>query len=286
MTSESPDLYAVIGNPIAHSRSPAIHQAFAQAIGRHVRYERVLSPLDGFEQTIRDFVRRGARGCNVTVPFKFEAFNLCPRRTDRAILAQAANTVRFDTQGWLADNTDGVGLMRDITVNAGVTLRGKRILLIGAGGAAAGVLGPLMAESPSEIVLANRSVEKAKALVARHAKWALTHPVPLRPADLQTPGDDFDVVINASASSLDGNASPVPDTVFAKNSFTVDLMYGPASRPFLNWALGCGSNVRDGLGMLIEQAAESFALWQSVRPPSEGVLEALRREVDSAQGAH
>jgi shikimate dehydrogenase len=286
MTAESPDLFAVIGNPIAHSRSPAIHQAFAAATGRMLSYERVLSPLDGFAATVREFAQQGARGCNVTVPFKFEAFSLCPRRTDRAILAQAANTVRFDPEGWLADNTDGVGLMRDITVNAGVGLRGKRILLIGAGGAAAGVLGPLMAESPSAIVVANRSVDKAVALVKRHSTWGEMHPVSMTATGLEDPGTAFDVVINASASSLDGNTAPVPSSVLGTSTFTIDLMYGPASRPFLAWAATHGAQVRDGLGMLVEQAAESFALWHGVRPPTAEVLDALRKEVDAGQGAH
>lgn len=278
----SPDRYAVIGYPVAHSRSPAIHAAFAQATGQDVSYERVLAPLDDFAGTVRAFAAAGARGCNVTVPFKFEAFALCPRATARATLAGAANTLRFDTEGWLADNTDGAGLVRDITHNAGVPLAGRRVLLIGAGGAAAGVLGPLLETAPAELVLANRTLAKAETLVASHAALAARHAVTLRARTLTECGAGFDVVINGTASSLGGQGVPVGAEVLAPGALALDMMYGPAARPFLDWAQAHGAVGRDGLGMLVEQAAEAFAVWRGVRPDTAAVLQALRADVDQA----
>lgn len=278
------DLYAVIGHPVAHSRSPAIHTAFAAATGQTLRYERVLAPLDGFAQTLADFAAQGGLGCNVTVPFKFEAFAAAAERSERAELAGAVNTLKRDGNRWLADNTDGVGLVRDIVVNAGVPLAGQRVLLIGAGGAGAGVLGPLLTEGPAQLVLANRSLDKAQALTARHAALARRHGVDLLASGLEAPGTGFDVVLNATASSLGGGAVPVPAAVLKPGALALDLMYGPAARPFLAWATRHGAVGRDGLGMLVEQAAESFAWWRGIRPPTAAVLATLRTEVDAAQG--
>ena len=278
------DLYAVIGHPVAHSRSPAIHTAFAAATGQAMRYERVLAPLDGFAQTLASFAAQGGLGCNVTVPFKFEAFAAAAERSERAELAGAVNTLRRDGDRWLADNTDGVGLVRDIVVNAGVPLAGQRVLLIGAGGAGAGVLGPLLAEGPAQLVLANRSPDKARALVARHADLARRHGSDLQACGLDAPGTGFDVVLNATASSLGGGEVPVPAAVLKPGALALDLMYGPAARPFLAWARQHGAIGRDGLGMLVEQAAESFAWWRGIRPPTADVLATLRAEVDAAQG--
>ena len=284
----APDRYAVIGHPVAHSRSPAIHAAFAQQTGQALVYERVLAPLDGFAASVRAFAedaQHPGRGCNVTVPFKFEAWQLAGRHTERARLAGAANTLRFDggaqPAGWLADNTDGVGLLRDIEHNAGSTLAGRRVLLVGAGGAAAGVLGPLLAARPAKLVLANRSMGKAEALADSHATWAQQHGAALATATLQAPGEGYDLVINASASSLQGAASPVPAGVLGPGALAVDLMYGAAAAPFLAWARAHGAQARDGLGMLVEQAAEAFELWRGVRPLTAPVLQALRAEVDA-----
>lgn len=286
----APARYAVAGNPVEHSRSPAIHALFAQATGQSVDYGRLLCPLDGFSATIRAFAADGAQGCNVTVPFKFEAFELAARRTRRAELAQAANTLRFDPTaqgGWLADNTDGVGLVRDITVNAGVTLTGQRVLLLGAGGASAGVLGPLIESRPAEIVVANRTVDKAKDLVARHQAWADEHGVALRASTLADVGTGYDVLINGTAASLSGGGVPVQGPVLKVGALALDMMYGPAARPFLRWAQAQGAKGRDGLGMLVEQAAESFALWRGVRPDTASVLASLRAEVDALpDGTH
>jgi len=279
MTANAPDRYAVLGNPVAHSRSPAIHAAFAQQTGQAVVYERVLAPLDSFEATVRAFASAGGCGCNVTVPFKFEAFALAPRRSERATLAGAANTLRFDAEGWLADNTDGVGLVRDIEHNAGVALAGRRVLLIGAGGAAAGVLGPLLAARPAQVVLANRTPAKAQVLADSHAAWAAAHGAVLSSSGLQNPGTAFDVVLNASTSSLQGAASPVPSQVLAPGALAVDLMYGAAAEPFLGWAHAAGAVGRDGLGMLVEQAAEAFFVWRGVRPLTAQVLQMLRDQL-------
>ncbi len=279
------DQYAVAGNPVAHSRSPAIHAAFAAQTGQAVAYDRLLCPLDAFADTIRGFAQGGAKGANVTVPFKLEAFKLAGHRTPRAELAQAANTLRFDRADpatWLADNTDGIGLVRDITVNAGVPLQGQRVLLLGAGGASAGVLGPLIEAGPAEIVMANRTVDKAEAIVARHQGLAAEHGVRLRASGLDAPGEAFDVFINGTAASLGGQGVPVGSQVLRAGTLAVDMMYGAAARPFLDWAAAHGATGRDGLGMLVEQAAAAFALWRGVQPDTAPVLAALRREVDAA----
>lgn len=276
--------YAVAGNPVAHSRSPRIHALFAEQTRQTIDYGRLLCPLDSFKPTLSAFVAQGAGGCNVTVPFKFEAFEMAARHTPRAVLAQAANTLRFDDAaqgGWLADNTDGVGLVRDITVNAGVPLQGRRVLLLGAGGASAGVLGPLIEQRPAELVLANRTVDKARALADRHQAWAAQHRVPLRACALADVGDHFDVLINGTAASLGGGEVPVGPQALKPGALALDMMYGPAARPFLDWATAQGATARDGLGMLVEQAAESFHLWRGVRPDTAPVLALLRAEVDA-----
>jgi shikimate dehydrogenase len=272
------DLYVVTGNPVAHSQSPFIHAAFARQTGQQLDYGRLLCPLDDFAATLRRFVADSdggtVRGCNVTVPFKFDAFALATRHTARAALARAVNTLRFDGGDWLGDNTDGAGLRRDIEVNAGVALAGKRVLLIGAGGAAAGVLGPLLAALPADLVVANRTTEKAQALVARHVDVAGA--VRLLAASLADCGEAFDVVVNGSASSLKGAAPPVAALVLGRGALAVDMMYGPNAQGFLDWASAHGAVARDGLGMLVEQAAESFLLWRGVRPATATVLADLR----------
>jgi len=287
--ADEPDLYAVIGNPVAHSQSPFIHAAFARQTGERIEYVRVWCPLEGFAETVRDFARGGdgryrrARGCNVTVPFKFEVPHLAARLSERAALARAANVLRFDPDGWSADNTDGIGLRRDLEVNAGVPLRGKRVLLIGAGGAAAGVLGPLVEAGPAAVTVANRSPDKAHVLVERHRPWAARHGVRLTAAGLDAPGERFDVVINSSASSLAGAPVPVPATVLRDGALAVDLMYGAAAGDFIAWAQAHGAQGRDGLGMLVEQAAEAFHFWRGVRPDTAPVLAALRERLAAQQ---
>jgi len=277
-----PGRYALIGHPVEHSFSPQIHAAFALATGQQMVYERLLAPLDAFEATLREFVAAGGLGCNITLPFKFSAFQLCPRRSARAELAGAANVLRFDAEGWLADNSDGVGLLRDIEHNAGFALAGRRVLLIGAGGAAAGVLGPLLQAGPAALLVANRSPDKAAALVARHLALADEHGVVLRSGGLAQAGTAFDLVLNASASSLGGDLPALPASAIGPGALVLDLMYGPAAVPFLAWAAGHGARTRDGLGMLVEQAAEAFLLWRDVRPETATVLAGLRLQVDAA----
>ena len=278
------DRYVVLGNPVAHSRSPFIHHQFAQQTGQPMVYERLLCPMDGFAAVVRQFAQEGGRGCNVTLPFKFEVPALATRCTPRAALAGAANVLRLDAGDWLADNTDGAGLVQDIQHGAGVALRGQAVLLVGAGGAAAGVLGPILQQSPARVVVANRSVDKAQTLVIRHADCAAAHGVQITACSLADAplAGGYAVVINASASSLHGVASPVAPGVLTAGCLAVDLMYGSAAQPWLNWAQSHGAHARDGLGMLVEQAAEAFLLWRGVRPATAPVLQALRQEVAAA----
>jgi shikimate dehydrogenase len=275
--------YAVVGHPVAHSQSPFIHAAFAAQTGEPVSYERLLCPLDGFAPTVREFAAGGASGCNVTMPFKFEAFALVARTTPRARLAAACNTLRFDADGWLGDNTDGAGLVRDIERNAGVGLRGARVLLIGAGGGAAGALGPLLASGASEVVVANRSVARARTLVDRHLQ-ATGDAAPARivATALDGCGEGFDVVVNATATSVAGAPVPVAASVLRRGGLALDMMYGPAASPFLAWAAEHGATGRDGLGMLVEQAAVAFHLWRGVEPETAPVLRALRARLGAA----
>jgi shikimate dehydrogenase len=278
--SEPPfDRYAVLGNPVTHSQSPFIHAEFARQTGERLVYVRQHCELGAFEATVRRFAAEGGRGCNVTVPFKFEAPALAARCSARAALAMAANVLRFDADGWFADNTDGIGLVRDIEGHAGVPLAGCRVLLVGAGGAAAGVLGPLIEARPAELVVVNRSADKAAVLADRHAALAAGLGVALSDRALAEPGHGFDVVINASASSLHGEPVPVPASVLRPGALAVDLMYGSAAAPFLGWAREAGAHARDGLGMLVEQAAEAFAVWRGVRPATAPVLQALRERL-------
>jgi shikimate dehydrogenase len=274
--------YAVVGHPVAHSQSPFIHAQFALQTGQAIEYGRIDCGAEGFAAALRAFAEGGAAGCNITVPFKFDAAARAAVCTERARRAGAANTLRFDPGGWLADNTDGVGLRRDIEHNAGFALAGRRVLLVGAGGAGAGVLGPLLEARPRELVLVNRSADRARVLAERHAALAHEVRVALRTAPLQAPGQGFDLVINASASSLQGAAVPVPDGALAPEGLAVDLMYGPAAQGFLDWAAQQGARSRDGLGMLVEQAAEAFFLWRGVRPRTAPVLQALRARLDQA----
>jgi shikimate dehydrogenase len=271
------DRYCVMGNPVAHSRSPWIHARFAQLTGHAVEYDRQLVALDGFTQAVTDFAQAGGRGCNVTVPFKLEAAALADSASERVQLAGAANTLVLQADGSVyADNTDGLGLVADITRNASIALASRDILLIGAGGAAAGALGALLAAQPRRVVVANRTAARAHDVVERHATTATHYGVELTACALDKVEGNFDVVINASASSLAGASIPVAASVLRPNCLAYDMMYGPAAQPFMDWATSHGAVARDGLGMLVEQAAESFTLWRGVRPPSAQVLTELR----------
>ena len=276
----TPDSYCVMGNPVAHSRSPWIHARFAELTGQNLQYERALAPLDGFTDFVRNFAAKGGKGCNVTVPFKLEAAELASSASERVRLAGAANTLVFGADGIYADNTDGLGLVADITRNAGVTITGRDALLLGAGGAAAGALGTLLEQAPRRVAVVNRTHAKAQALVVQHAAIAALHKVELQAIERQSLEADltqnFDIVINATASSLNGADVPAPASVLHARTLAYDMMYGPSAQNFLDWASSHGAVARDGLGMLVEQAAESFALWRGVRPPAAQVLAELR----------
>lgn len=277
------DTYCLLGHPVAHSKSPWIHARFAELTGQGLRYEARLVPLPGFLDAVRDFRAEGGLGCNVTVPFKFEAAALAADGlTPRAALAGACNTLAFRDGTLVGDNTDGIGLVRDIEHNAGLPLAGRRVLLVGAGGAAAGVLGPLVEAGPAALTVANRTLANAELLVERHRALAAEHGVRLAATALDAAGEGYDVVINGTASSLSGDSVPVTANVLKPGALALDMMYGPAAQGFLDWAARHGATPRDGLGMLVEQAAESFHLWRGVRPPSAQVLSELREQLRPA----
>lgn len=275
------DRYAVIGNPIAHSKSPQIHAAFARQTGQELSYEALLAPLDGFAQTVADFRAHGGRGLNVTVPFKLEAFALAEHHTARAQAAGAVNTLAFGADGVLGDNTDGAGLVRDLTANLNFALAGCRILLLGAGGATRGVLLPLLDSRPARLTIANRTVGKAEALAALFAARAGDTALDACGFDALA-GRRFDLVINATAASLADALPPLPPGLYAEGALAYDMMYARAPTRFMRAALADGAaRVADGLGMLVEQAAESFTLWRGVRPDSAPVLAELRRQIEA-----
>jgi shikimate dehydrogenase len=274
MKANRADRYAVIGNPVAHSKSPAIHAAFAAATGQELEYGRELAPLDGFVATVARLGEAGFRGANVTVPFKEEAARLAAVLSERARAAGAANVLRFDPEGLYADNTDGAGLVADLTRNLGVRLAGQRVLLLGAGGAARGVLQPLLDQAPAELVIANRSVDKAHTLAALGASKGT---IVAACGFSALKGERFDLIINATSASLAGELPPLPAGLFAPGAWAYDMMYGDSATPFMKWAGGGGAEyVSDGLGMLVEQAAEAFLVWRGVRPQTAPVLAALR----------
>lgn len=269
------DKYCVIGNPIGHSRSPDIHAAFALQTGQDIVYERVLAPLDGFLETVRGLVARGYCGANVTVPFKLEAAGIATRLEARARLAGAVNTLRFEGGGIVGDNTDGAGLVADIVRNAGRPLAAKRVLLLGAGGAARGVILPILQHGPQSITIANRTRATADALVAQFA-GQLAHPGQLSACGFEDIAAAFDVVINATSASLASAMPPVPAVAFCQDTLALDMMYGKMPSPFMEFAASHGATTRDGLGMLVEQAAEAFAIWRGVRPQTATLLEQMR----------
>lgn len=267
--------YCVFGNPVAHSKSPRIHREFARLTGQVLSYTAELAPLNDFETSVRNFFSGGGRGCNVTVPFKEQAWSLAEVRSVRAEKAGAVNTLLCGKDGRLyGDNTDGVGLVRDLS-NARVVLAGQRVLVLGAGGAVRGVLGPLLAEKPAALVIANRTREKAEQLAALFADEG-----PISACSYaELAGQTFDLVINGTSASLQGELPPLPAGLLTANSHAYDMMYGAELTVFLRWAEAQGAQVRDGLGMLVEQAAEAFFLWRNVRPGTHDVLQHLRQEL-------
>jgi shikimate dehydrogenase len=272
------DRYAVIGNPIAHSKSPLIHTMFAQQTGQDINYEAICAPLGEFVDTLERLRTEGFKGCNVTVPFKLQAHNFVQSISARAREAIAVNTIKFDGGIACGDNTDGVGLVRDIEQNLGVRLQGKRILLIGAGGAAYGVLHPLLEASKSSLVIYNRTLEKAVGLqktVEQHPNFQLYSVKAVEFGRLEN--TQFDVAINATSAGLTDSEIPLPSGIFFPGALAYDLMYGRET-PFMKFAREQGAQVADGLGMLVEQAAEAFFLWRDVRPDTAPVIAALRRQ--------
>ena len=269
-----PDRYAVIGHPIAHSKSPLIHGLFAQATAQDMTYEAIDGGAEpgGFERAVQAFRAAGGRGMNVTLPFKLAALQMANEATDNARLAGAANTLRLDGGRIEAHNTDGIGLVRDIERTVGVPLRGRRVLLVGAGGATRGVLLPLARAGAARIAIANRTADKARALARELAPHLDGVAIDGGGLDALAAGDAFDVVINATSASLSGQAPAVPATAFAPGALAYDMIYGKGLTPFLAQAQAAGcAHVADGVGMLIEQAAESFAWWRGVRPDTRAV---------------
>ena len=268
------DRYAVMGNPIAHSKSPRIHTLFAEQTRQDLEYTAILVELDGFEDAVTGFLASGGKGLNITVPFKEAAWALAHTRSPRAERAGAANTLVLDPSGrHFGDNTDGAGLVRDLVSNHGVALQGRHVLLVGAGGAARGVLQPLLTADPALLVIANRTPDKALDLARSFCELGRIEGCGLD--DLE--GHSFDIIINATAASLAGEVPALPASILTANSWCYDMMYGDQPTAFMEWARAQGAvRVLDGLGMLVEQAAESFYLWRQVRPDTRPVIEALR----------
>ena len=265
--------YAVFGNPIDHSMSPRIHAQFARETGQDLSYEAILAPLDGFGACVTQFRQGDGLGANITVPFKEQAYALCTQRSTRAELAGAVNTIKFEAHTIWGDNTDGAGLVADLTRNLGVTLAGTRILLLGAGGAARGVIGPLLDSAPAQLVIANRTASRAHALAAHfstHSKQSVTG------SGLDELTGNFDLIINATSASLAGELPALPATLFTPDLLAYDMMYGQTLTPFLQLAQQHGARIADGLGMLVEQAAEAFYVWRGVRPDTQAVIAGLR----------
>ncbi len=272
---KKPDEYGVMGNPIAHSKSPLIHAAFAKQTQQRMQYSALLVDLGGFPQAVGNFQANGGKGVNVTVPFKQEAWRLADELSERARLAGAVNTLVFGENNTIfGDNTDGIGLLRDIQQNHKIVLENKRILLLGAGGAARGVCLPLLEAKPTLLVVANRTVDRAIEL----AELFSHHGAVQGSSYQELSGKQFDLVINATSASLQGELPPLPDGLLAEESACYDMMYGAEPTPFLQWAeqQHCQKRV-DGLGMLVEQAAESFERWRGIRPETELLIQQMRK---------
>jgi len=273
---EKVDRYAVMGNPVAHSKSPRIHALFAHQFRHKIEYTAIQVDAGGFPQAVDQFRAGGGKGLNVTVPFKQEAFRLAEQLSDRARIAQAVNTLRFEPDGRLfGDNTDGAGLVHDLEKNLRISIRDKRILILGAGGAVRGVLQPLLHRNPALIVIANRTVPTARELAGEFGQYGKVEAASFEALK----GKHFDLVINGTAASLKGEIPPLPDNLFTTRGLAYDMMYGEPARPFLGWADTHGAaDAVDGLGMLVEQAAESYLIWRGVRPDTRSVIEKLRME--------
>jgi shikimate dehydrogenase len=269
------DRYAVIGNPVAQSKSPILQAAFARQLGHDMSYEAILATADTFHETVRRFIREGGKGMNVTAPFKLDALDLADELSARARAAQAINTLKFDDGGVYGDNTDGAGLVNDIQERLGVPLRGRRLLVIGAGGAARGIFLPLLETQPACFLVVNRTDGKARAIVGDHAERDKVEAGPIELAA----GGRFDVVINATSVSLTGDRLPLPEDLFAEGSLAYELAYNKGHTAFMADAIAGGAaRISDGLGMLVSQAAEGFLLWRGVRPDISEAMDLLRNK--------
>ena len=275
------DRYAVFGNPIKHSKSPSIHSLFAQQCSQSMQYRAVRVELDGFEPAANRFFEAGGAGLNVTVPFKREAFDYAHRLSDRAMRAGAVNTLTRVADGTIeGDNTDGIGLVRDMVANLGWALQGLRVLVLGAGGAVRGVLEPLLRERPRELLVVNRTPARAVQLVAEFSDIA---PLEGGAYDL-IGGRQFDLIINATSAGLSGEMPELPSSLLTERSCCYDMVYGSEPTPFMRWAAHHAAwAVADGLGMLVEQAAQSFYIWRKVRPETRPVINQLRAAMEAAQ---
>jgi len=274
------DQYAVIGNPVEHSLSPEIHAEFARATGQDIAYDRILAPRDGFRETVLRFRDGGGKGLNVTLPFKQEAWQLTESHSGAAREAEAVNTLKFENGAIAGHNTDGVGLTRDLKENLHCPVRDRRVLVMGAGGASYGVMEPLLRELPQQVVVANRTLDKAVALVAHFEplqRFAALG-VSARPYSALA-GARFDIVVNATSAGLADVMPPLPREIFAPGALAYEMVYGRRTL-FMEFAAGCGATTADGLGMLVEQAAESFLIWRGVRPATTPVIRALRLKAE------
>lgn len=270
-----PDLYAVIGSPVAHSKSPLIHSAFARETAQDLSYGALFAEIDAFEAEVTRFRDSGGRGLNVTIPFKHRAFALSQKRTPRAEQALSVNTLVF-TEFIYGDTTDGVGLVRDLTSNLQRVLRGRRVLLMGAGGASYAVCGPLLDQAPARLVVANRTLEKAVGLCEHFLRVHSNADLLCAAGYEGLAGERFDVVINATSAGLTGKMPALPDGIFESGALAYDMVYGKIT-PFMAFAQAQGATTADGTGMLVEQAAESFHVWRGVRPDTGPLIAQLRR---------
>ncbi len=262
--------YAVIGNPVGHSRSPEIHRAFALQTRADLEYMRIEAPLDAFVATTEGFFAAGGAGLSVTIPFKAEAFKLAKQLTARAQRAGAVNTLAPRPDGLLGDNTDGIGLLRDLGENLGYTAEGRRILLLGAGGASRGVIEPLLGSQPQKLFIANRNGDRAAELARHFVDFG-----PVDGGGFEEIEGEWDLIINATSAGLSDSELPLPFECFAQDALAYEMVYG-RDTPFLALARNAGARTADGLGMLVEQAAEQFYLWRGVRPQTAPVIQLLR----------
>ena len=265
------NLFGVFGNPIKHSLSPNIHTQFAQQVGLDIKYDKILAPIDEFDSTAQDFINSGAKGFNITVPFKLDAFKFATKHTEHAKTAGAVNTIRIDKDNYIGHNTDGIGLVNDLTNNLALSLTNKTILILGAGGATQGILMPLLQKNPARVMIANRTASKATTLANDFSSYGKTCGFGLD----QIKHDPVDIIINATSASLDGKMPDIASGC-ANGAICYDLMYGKQT-PFMRWAdNNQAEQIVDGLGMLVEQAASSFEFWTGIMPQTKPVMENLR----------